>query len=284
MRKGLKEVQCFPARAIHVALYLASLVQNSSTPSVVIQAFYSKKWAHSVIGSDSPTDSLLVKNILEGAKRLLSTTKNRKDPITPELLDSVYCANYKDNDLFSQRTICCCLLAYAGFLRVSELLQLRMCDLDFHDGYLIVSIRQSKTDIYRDGNHVVIAKTYSKLCPVCNLERYIVLAGLISGTDQYIFRSITKTSSGHTLRDDNKPLSYTRMRELFLQVFTPFVPDISKYGLHSLRAGGATSAANLTVSDRIFKRHGRWKSENAKDGYVKDSLEERLLVSRNLGI
>ena len=39
--------------------------------------------------------------------------------------------------------------------------------------------------------------------------------------------------------------------------------------LHSLRAGGATSAANVGIPDRLFKRHGRWASENAKDGYVK---------------
>ncbi|XP_033744161.1 uncharacterized protein LOC117330050 [Pecten maximus] len=284
LKKGLSEVECFPARAIHVALYLACLVQHNATSSPVIQAYYSLKWAHSIIGRDSPTDSLLVRNILEGAKRRLSTPRNRKDPITPELLESMYSANYSDKDLFSQRTICGCLIAYAGFLRVSELLSIRMCDIEFSESHMTISIRQSKTDIYRDGDHVVKARTYTKLCPVSNLERYIDIAELILGSDRYVFRSITKTSNGFILRDENKPLSYTRMRELFIQVFSPFVSDISKYGLHSLRSGGATSAANLTVADRIFKRHGRWKSENAKDCYVKDSLEERLLVSRNLGI
>jgi hypothetical protein len=29
----------------------------------------------------------------------------------------------------------------------------------------------------------------------------------------------------------------------------------------------------------MFKRHGRWTSESAKDGYVKDNLKERLSVS-----
>ena len=57
-----------------------------------------------------------------------------------------------------------------------------------------------------------------------------------------------------------------------------------QFGLHSLRSGGASAAANAGVPDRFFKRHGRWRSENAKDGYVKDSLDERLKVSRNLGL
>jgi hypothetical protein len=50
------------------------------------------------------------------------------------------------------------------------------------------------------------------------------------------------------------------------------VPDIKKFGLHSLRSGGATTCANLRISDRLFKKHGRRRSETAKDGYVKDSL------------
>ena len=45
--------------------------------------------------------------------------------------------------------------------------------------------------------------------------------------------------------------------------------------LHSFRSGGATKAANAQVSDPCWKRHGRWKSDTAKDGYVEDSLDNR---------
>ena len=38
------------------------------------------------------------------------------------------------------------------------------------------------------------------------------------------------------------------------------------------------------VPDRLFKRHGRWASESAKDGYVQDSLSSRLSVPKALGI
>ena len=47
--------------------------------------------------------------------------------------------------------------------------------------------------------------------------------------------------------------------------------------MHSLRAGGA---ANAGVPDRLFKRHGRWWSESAKD----DLVEKQLSTSKNLGI
>ena len=35
----------------------------------------------------------------------------------------------------------------------------------------------------------------------------------------------------------------------------------------------------MGIPDRMFKRHGRWKSENAKDGYIQDTLENQLSES-----
>ena len=56
------------------------------------------------------------------------------------------------------------------------------------------------------------------------------------------------------------------------------------YSWYSFRNDGASAAANGGISDRVFKRHGRWPSENDKDGYVADSLESRLAVSMSLGL
>ena len=62
------------------------------------------------------------------------------------------------------------------------------------------------------------------------------------------------------------------------------VPDPSVYGTHSFRSGGASRAANSGISDRVFQRHGRWKSVAAKDGYVNDDMSSRLAVSKSLGL
>ena len=48
------------------------------------------------------------------------------------------------------------------------------------------------------------------------------------------------------------------MRELLIDAFRPFVSDIEKYGLHRLRPGGATTAADwimpfLTVCKRRIR-------------------------------
>jgi hypothetical protein len=44
-----------------------------------------------------------------------------------------------------------------------------------------------------------------------------------------------------------------------------FVSKGLKLGLPSMRSGGATAAANSNINDRVWKRHGRWKSDNSKD-------------------
>lgn len=60
--------------------------------------------------------------------------------------------------------------------------------------------------------------------------------------------------------------------------------DSEKYGTHSGRRGGATGAASVDVPDRLFKEHGRWRSERAKDGYVVERLQARLSVTQGLGL
>ena len=80
-----------------------------------------------------------------------------------------------------------------------------------------------------------------------------------------------------------KPLSYSRTREIVVEGLKKIGLNLKQFGLHSLRAGGATSAANNGVPDRLFKHHRRWRSKTAEDGYVKDDLRSLLSVSLSLG-
>ena len=180
------------------------------------------------------------------------------------------------------------VLSYAGFLRFSEVSNLKSSHIKFEEGYVSIFIERSKTDVYRDGSWVLVAKTGSIACPYSLLQRYLKAAKLgDTSEDQYIFRSVNyrrKTNTYCLRKSSYGPISYTRAREVVLGKFKAIGLNEKLFGLHSLRAGGATAAANNGVPDRLFKRHGRWKSELAKDGYVKDKLKERLQVSLKLGL
>ena len=273
-----------PAKPLHVALYLTYLVQKSSTSAPVEEASNAISWAHQLAVVDDPTQHDLVKQVLAGARRILAHKTTKKEPITPEILERLVDEFAQQNaELDDIRIVTICLVGFAGFLRYSELEALKESDLQIFPDHMEIFIESSKTDQYRDGAWVVIARTSSKTCPVAMTERYVQLAGISGSSDLNLFRGIVRTKNGIKLRTQGG-LSYTRMRELLLEKLAHLGLDTKIYGLHSLRSGGATAAANAGVPDRLFKRHGRWRSETAKDGYVKDSVTSRLGVTAKLGI
>ena len=74
------------------------------------------------------------------------------------------------------------------------------------------------------------------------------------------------------------------MWELFLAKSKELGFDVAQFSLHCLRAIGASAASNAGIRDRLFKGHGCWRLESAKDGYVKDSQEALLAVSKSLNL
>ncbi|XP_060589976.1 uncharacterized protein LOC132745167 [Ruditapes philippinarum] len=281
---GLNSGEALPAKAFHVALYIVSLIQTANTISPILNAVYSIKWYHDLFEFPSPTDSRLVKNVVEGGKRKLAKPIHKKEPMAVELLHKMFSHMYAEKNIMNQRFICICLIAFAGFLRSAEVLKLKRSDICFYDSYLSIFIESSKTDKYREGVWVLIARIGTCLCPVANLEKYICWTGIRPDSECFLFGRLTATKDGHVLRNQDKPLSYSNFRDLFVQTFKKLVDDVNKFCSHSLRAGGATAAANNGIPDRLFKRHGRWHSETAKDGYVKSSVDERLRVSKYLGL
>ena len=226
------------------------------------------------------------KQLVVPAKRLVGTRLlNKKEPISPDMIRKlVEASNF--NNLLGLRNVCIFLLAFAGFFRIEEVLHIKYGDIAFHADYVAISTDRSKTDQLRKGNEVVISENFgSDSCPVRILSRYLnQVRPFLVDSAHFVFRALSKTKSSHKLVAVNKPISYSSVRYYFKKSFKDIVPDISVFSTHSLRAGGASAAANAGVADRLFQRHGRWKYVSAKNGYVEDSLESRLSVSKNLGI
>lgn len=194
------------------------------------------------------------------------------------------CSTYKEcTDILVIRDLCMLLLGYSGFLRFSEISELCCNDIIFHEDYFKIKIKKSKTDQYRFGSEIVISKGSTAACPYNMLKRYMSISQQAESSTSYLFRPCFRAGSICKLIYKNKPLSYTRARECILERLRPVAGGLN-IGMHSLRAGGATAAANSGVSDRCWKRHGRWKTDSSKDGYVADSLEHRLQVSKNLAL
>ncbi|XP_078352499.1 integrase/recombinase xerD homolog isoform X1 [Oculina patagonica] len=277
---------CFihmPANSFHVAVYLQCLILDANSPSPVLNAVYSIDWAQQLAGLPKVSVHPMVASLVSASQRILGKPKSKKEPVTPEMLKTLVNSKISDKcpSLSDLKTVALCLIGYAGFFRFSELCAIRACDIKFFPTYVSIFLESSKTDQFRDGAWIAIARSDQETCPVKALEQYIAAAKIDLCEDLPLFRALSSPRSTSTVR--RQGLSYTRAREIVKDAFKD-ITDVSCISLHSLRAGGATAAANAGIVDRLFKRHGRWQSENAKDGYVKDNFESLLSVSKSLGI
>ena len=270
----------FPVQAVHLALYLQHLGDSVHSRATVEEAVYALTWVHQAAGLPSPSDDPFVQTVLAGLRRILALPAVKKRPFTAEMLRDMVQACQPDPSLADLRFLAACLLGFAAFLRYDELSKLRCEDLLFTSAFLQIKLRSSKTDQFRQGDVVLVARSGKPTCPVAMVEQYMSKGELV-GKSGLLFRPLTK--NGKKLRSSGS-LTYSRLRELLLERLQALGYPADRFGVHSLRAGGATAAAVSGVPDRLFKRHGRWRSDTAKDGYVEDSMEGRLSVTQDLGI
>ena len=97
------------------------------------------------------------------------------------------------------------------------------------------------------------------------LEEYISAAQIDLSEDLPLFRAPATPRSKEMVRSQG--ISYTRARELVKDAFKGLT-DVSKLSLHSLRAGGATSAACAGIPDRLFQ--ASWSlGERKRQGWLR---------------
>ena len=280
---NVHKISSLPAQPVHIALYLTVLIDKQCSSNVINSAIYSIKWAHMLHGFTDPTDNAFVKNLQDTAKRLNSKPVVKKDPVDSEVLIRLCNLHTESRDLLIVRDLTMILLGFSGFLRFDEISNLKCKDISVFDDYLKIFLAHSKTDQYRRGNEILISKGHTVACPVNMYKRYLFLSKLDVNSDEYVLRPIFRSSGIAKLIYKNKKLSYTTARENIVKRLHTVAPNLN-FGLHSLRSGGATAAAISDVNERCIKRHGRWKSDVSKDGYIDDTFEKRISVTQKLGL
>jgi integrase len=102
--------------------------------------------------------------------------------------------------------------------------------------------------------------------------------------DDYVFRRfIPHVTKKCCLSPINVPMTYSRVHEGVKAKAGQIGLEPALFGTHSMRAGGATRAANSGVNDRMVQRHGRWASSSSSNRYILDDDDARLQVSKVLG-
>ena len=275
-------ISVFPVAPFELALYIAHLA-DSGAKSTADNSMAAIKYVHNLAGLDSPTDDPIVKLALQGFRRHNSAPTVRKEPIDADVLSKVFAAHGHDNATLSDlRILFVIFISYSGFLRYDDLSRISRSDCVISADCLNIKLRKSKNDQFRQGSEVNIARTFQATCPVAIAERFFAAMGDPPNCPLPLLRRLTKTKRGFI--PSSIPLSYTRTREIVLAAIKPHVADISRFGLHSLRSGGASAASNAHVPPLLISMHGRWKTDKARNVYLQADMSSKLLASRSLGI
>ena len=120
--------------------------------------------------------------------------------MTAEMLKDMVDAAGPEPSLSEVRLLAVCLLVFAGFLRREELLKLVYADVQFNQEGLVLSIKSSKTDQFREGATLVVARIGASTCPVEMMERYFHMGRLSVESHDWVFRAVVRTKEGERLR------------------------------------------------------------------------------------
>ena len=126
--------------------------------------------------------------------------------------------------------------------------------------YLLPRVRLIFTEIEMLLCWLRLGLLLARIICFIDTSRLLVMV-LISPLNKCFFRSLqfVNFNASYTLRSTG--ISYNRSREVVLHAFSQLGYSTKLFGLHSLRSGCATTAANAGVNDSLFKRHGRWCSD-----------------------
>ena len=195
---------------------------------------------------DPTADTLNLRRLMRGIKRVHGTSSDSRLPITPSLLRSfasLLNLSFPDHLTFWAAI----LLAFFAFLRSGELLSLHRSDLHrTTEGYQ-VHIRQSKTDPFRSGAVIrVLPSGDTSLCTVTALDSYLVARGSAEGM-LFCFQTAAFTRQ--------------RLNSLIHDLASRCGVDPRRYSSHSFRIGAASTAAAAGIPDWRIQALGRWSSD-----------------------
>ena len=158
------------------------------------------------------------------------------------------------------------LFGYFGFLRQSNLAPKRATEFDpkrhtcrgdilFHPPGLVILIKWTKT-IQRGQCTPLIPLPVIKGNPLCPYRAYKDMLA-ISPTVTANSPLLQLPGTGH----GSKTMTVSQLSHVFREIMHRLGYPKHLYSLHSLRAGGATSAYHAGVDFMHIKRHGTWKSD-----------------------
>lgn len=216
--------------------------------------------AHAIQGYSDPVKNELVKLTLRGIRRIHGHPQAQAAPLMKE--DLIIMLSQAPDNLKGKRDQALLLLGFCAALRRSELVTVKVEDLEFTSQGLILTLPRSKTDQAGQGRKIGIPKGRGRICPVMAVDVWLAHSRTQTG---FIFGSVTKGGVVSSQRLSDRSVSNIVKHYAEKAGLNP-----DKYSGHSLRAGLATSAAQQGVSSWKIRAQTGHKSDAMLARYIRD--------------
>ena len=184
------KLQSLPATPHQFVLYLQHLAEESKSQTAVEEACNSVSWIHASTGLTSPMTNPFVRATLEGLQRSLAKPVVKKEPVSVGMLEAIVQDAVESGLLSDLRLATACLLSFSGFLCFSKLINLRSCYFSISQEMMTLRIVSSKTDQFRQGDELLVARTNTQTCPVSMLECYMCRTSTSHNDKRFLYRKL----------------------------------------------------------------------------------------------
>jgi integrase len=248
-----------PTNAEMIAAYLAAFSETLSVATLQ-RRIAAISVAHDAGGLTNPTKSLLVRSTMNGIRRTRGIAQKQAKALVKEDLFAVLDAMGESVKDFRDRALL--LIGFAGAFRRAELIGLDVSDVERVRQGVILHLRHSKTDQLGHGRKIGIPYARGRHCPVAAIDAWLERSGVVEGA---VFRNVNRHGQIATTRLSGEGVTLVLREHLEAAGLDP-----AGFSGHSLRAGFATSAAQVGVSSFKIRQQTGHASDQMLARYIRD--------------
>ena len=271
----------FPTNSLMAANFLIYLKDRRYSKSSIKLGLVSLKWVNSFFpdkASELLSDKFLDR-IVQSSLRNMSSAKCQKEPISKDMVRKMLILG--PNPTLEQiRNALIAALSFSLLLRNEELRHLACHNISENEAGVIFLIVSSKTDVFRKGKKLFLAKQNGAFSVTDLLKNYMTKGKLKFQENKFLFGPVIKDKNNEHI-DGTRQLSYDCCRSILMDKVKDIGYESKNFGTHSFRSGGATTLAPRVTPFELMLS-GRWADARSLRSYVEVPDNRRFDISKNL--
>lgn len=272
-----------PVKVPLAAKFLVDLREQGMSKSSIRLALVSLKWVNNFFpdqeGEHISLESKFLSALVDSAQRNIRGNKNQKLPFTVEMVRKMINVGLEAS-LESLRNALIVGLSFGLVLRNDELIHISCKHLTWTPEGVKIVIVSSKTDAYRKGKTLFLAKQKGVFSVYNLLIRYMEKGKLKVGDDKYLFGRIVNCTGGGYV-NGTTAITYSRCLDIVKDKVEEIGLNPNLYATHSCRSGAASTLAPRVTPFELLVT-GRWSDPRSLNNYVEIDEDRRYEISRKL--